>query len=174
MKRLRTALRRDDGITVIELMIGIAMISLLVVSALSIVDSATRAEHGQRVRQDALLDARAAMTRMTKDVRQAISIDPSSNASRLTMSTLVSGAQHQIVYVNSGSAITRAVDGGTAETLVDSVATSQTFCYLFITACEATTPSVDVSSIRITVKVTPTQTGAAPVTLATDVELRNI
>lgn len=146
---------------------------MLLLAVLSSLDSATRVEAEQQDRHQALLGARAAMTIITKDVRQALWVDPSSTANRLSIQTLQSGTERAVVYVRSGNTLTRSVGESAAQTMVDNLLPSQTFCYHFVAACEAAEPGEELSSIRITIKVSPEPTGA-PITLATDVKLRNL
>ena len=45
-----------------------------------------------------MLEIRGAMERLTKDLRQATSMDPTSSENRIVMNTLVSGVEKRVVY----------------------------------------------------------------------------
>ena len=96
-RRLRV-LRDDSGMTLIELMVAGLMFTILMLAALAALDTATKAERGQDARNQAMLEIRGAMDRFTKELRQATSIDPTSNHTMLKMKTLISGVETQVTY----------------------------------------------------------------------------
>jgi type II secretory pathway component PulJ len=166
-------LRREEGITVIELLVASSIFIILLLPVLSLLDSGTRTERANQVRHDALVDLRGAMTRITKDVRQALSIDPASSKTMLDMTTIVSGSDHRIVYQLTGSTLTRSIDGGTPGALAENVTSTEVFCY-DPPDCALTAPPDDPSAVRVAIALEPVVFSGGPLTLATDVELRNI
>ena len=185
VRRLLHRLLDDRGVTVIELVIASALSLIVLLSVLAALDSGTRSERGSQARQETLVDLRGAMTRATKDIRQATSINPSSNLTNLDIQTLVLGTPKRMIFSVSGSSLRRTVCagfaftaacGGTAAPLASNVTTATAFCY-DPPDCLATGPPAapaQVSSVRITIVGTPEVRAAKEITLATDVQLRNI
>jgi type II secretory pathway component PulJ len=176
MNRLAQLLRRDDGMTVTELLVGTSIFVIIVFAVFSVLDSGTTAERGQQARHDTLLETRAAMTRMSKDIRQAVSLSPTSTRSRLQVQTYISGTALDVIYeLNANDQITRKIGTtGPATPIIERVTTDTPFCYDPDSACTATTPSTALSKVRINLSVQPDVSNARAITLATDIELRNI
>ncbi|MEX0873746.1 MAG: prepilin-type N-terminal cleavage/methylation domain-containing protein [Actinomycetota bacterium] len=170
---MTSRLRREEGVTVIELMVATAIFMILLLPVLSLLDSGTRTERANQVRHDALVDLRGAMTRITKDVRQALSIDPASSKTKLDMTTIVGGVDRRVIYQLSGGTLTRSIDGGTPGPLAERVTSTEVFCY-DPPDCTLTAPPADPSSVRVAIALEPVVFSGGPLTLATDVELRNI
>ncbi len=185
MRILRRLNRRDErGITVLEVAIAMALSAIIMTAAYSLMDSGTRSERISQARQDAEVTMRAAINQATQDLRQAISIASTSTATNLDMQTLIDGVQHHIVYQVVGTApnatLQRTIDGGVAQTLASNIIAPQAFCYQYIdpncvapTIASLSSPS-DLSSVRIAIQLTPIAFNSGSITLATDVELRNI
>ena len=193
-------LARDErGFTIVELTIAGALLVVIVGAVLSLLDSGTRAERVSQARHSAELTLRGALTQMTTELRQATAIDPNSTQSVLDMTTLISDStgnvsQHRVVYQIVGTApnaiLQRIVDpAGTAPgpytgpvvQLADKVVAPQAFCYQFDDTatpapgvCDATSPTATLASIRISLSISPVAFSQGSVTLATDVQLRNI
>lgn len=175
MRRSLLRLRDDDhGMTVVELSVASMLFVIVLFSVFSVLDSGTKAERGQQARHDSLLQARAAMTRMTRDVRQALSLSPSSTRTRLQIETYINGAAQQVVYeLNASDQIVRTVGTAAGTTLVERVTTDAPFCYDPDSSCTAPAPAVTLSKVRINLSVQPDVANAREITLATDIELRN-
>lgn len=175
-------LRDDRGFTIIELVIASALFFIILLAVLSTVDTGTKSERISQARQEALVGLRQAMTQITKELRQATSVDADptkSNASRLDIQTLIGGVQHHVVYDVVGTApnavLRRSLDGGAPQQLADRVVAPQAFCYQFDEpTCLATSPTANLSSIRVALEISPVAFSQGAVTLATDVELRNV
>ena len=196
-RRLR-ALQDDTGLTLIELMVAGLMFSILMFAALTALDVTTKAERGQQARHEAMLDIRGAMDRFTKELRQATSIDPTSNHTVLKMKTLISGVETQVTYelfdVGGGKYdFRRTVGAGTPVTLVKNMVTGSTplgtpdppFCYSYYSAgapsqCIDATNAAGgrvpdaLTAIRVTLAKAPESNPSEPITLGTDVQLRNL
>ena len=166
-------LQEDEGVGIIELMVASAIFIILLLPVMSLLDSGTKTERANQVRHEALLDLREAMTRITKDVRQALSIDPASDRTRLDMRTIVAGVERRVVYRLTGATVTRAVDGGGAALLAEKVTSTQIFCF-DPPDCVLTAPPEDPSAVRVDIALEPEVFSRGPINLATDVELRNI
>ncbi len=157
----------------IELLVASVIFIILLLPVLSLLDSGTKNERANQARHEALLDLRSAMTRITKDVRQALSIDPASDRTRLDMETIVLGVEHRVVYQLTAGTVTRAVDGGSAAPLAEKVTSTQIFCY-DPPDCVLSGPPEDPSAVRVDIALEPEVFSGGPINLATDVELRNI
>jgi prepilin-type N-terminal cleavage/methylation domain-containing protein len=202
MNRLQRMLagRDDSGFSLIELMVASFVASILLFAALNVLDSSTRTEKGQQVRHDAMLEIRRAMGIFTKDLRQATWIDPESTQELLKMKTLMSGAETDVEYrlhALGGDLyeLRRKVGIGAEYALVTNMVVGTTpfgdpdppFCYSYYSAgapseCVDTIdpntgdahPPDELTAIRITLAKDPEFNPGEPITLATDVELRNL
>lgn len=163
----------EAGFSLTELLVVIGLILIVVISALNVLDSGMRAERGQRARADTLEDTRTAMNRLTKELRQALSVSLTSTRSRLEMQTLISGTEHTVVYDVVGGKLRRTLDGGTPNPLATGVSVIEIFCYDPPT-CTATGPDTSAPSlIRVSVVVQPPVATAKAIELSNDVNLRN-
>jgi Tfp pilus assembly protein PilV len=186
-------LREEDGLSVIELVIASTLSMVILLSMLMMIDSGTRAERGQQARTEAMLDGRAAMQRITRDTRQALSLATSSNRTKIDMQTLVSGDVHHVTFELAGGTLIRRscaeltatpscalpTDGEPLAANVTAVnpgppaVTSGVFCY-DPPVCAAPAALVHARSVRISFGIDPEVLSGGPITLATDVKLRNI
>lgn len=170
-----TRLRRDQrGVTVPELLIVVAVFTLILVASLGVLQAATRTERGQQSRSDALDGVRIAMARVTKDLRQAISVDPSSDATRLKMVTIVDGATSAVIYDVVDGVLRRQVDSASPSPVVERVLTSASlpFCYDPPT-CTGVSPAQTPPSVMVVIELEPDVSDAPPIKLATTIKLRN-
>jgi hypothetical protein len=140
-------------------------------------DSGTRAERTQHARHDALVELRDAMSHVSKEVRQAVTVTADSTPRKLTIETLRPGAEHWVVFELSGTELLERTCAtlpctGTAGSLASNVTATAPFCY-DPPSCLSTSPGDSVSSVRISLAVQP-QISGRDLPLATDVELRNM
>jgi prepilin-type N-terminal cleavage/methylation domain-containing protein len=201
MKRrtLRRLGRDDCGFTLVEMMIVTAVLVVIVGAVLSLLDTATRTERISQARDTAEVTLRGALTQMTKELRTAVSIDSHSTQSVLDMQTLISDStgsvsQHRVVYqvvgMSPNATLQRIIDptgtapgpySGSAVQLADKVVAPQAFCYQFDDTatpapgvCNASSPASTLSTVRVSLSVSPVAFSNGSVTLATDVQLRNV
>jgi type II secretory pathway pseudopilin PulG len=188
----RGARVRDDcGVSLIEMLVASAMFFLILAAVLTSLDSGTRTERGQQARRDALVELREAMGRLTKELRQAESIDPASTHESLMMETLISGERVAVTYrlhpLGSDIYELRRQEAlNTEETIVTNMVVGTTanpdppFCYSFDSAgtppkcIDAGSPPIALTAIRVTLAKDPESNPGEPITLATDVQLRNL
>lgn len=182
--RLRSRIRRlrdEDGLSIIEVVIGAALACVLAVSALAMLESSSRVAHSQQSRGDALVEVRAAMMRITKDTRQALSLSSTSTRNRIDMRTLDGGREVHVVYELSQGTLYRnsCVETSSgcamptqATPLTTNVTTPSVFCY-DVPACESSAPRINPESVRVSLVVTPDGSDE-PLTLTSEVALRNI
>ena len=194
LRRLRT---NEQGFTVIEGVIASTLTLVLAMAVLSLMDSGAKSERISQARHSAQLTLRGATMQMTKEIRQAVSVAAGSTQTVLDMQTLLydqvtnSVQTHRVVYRVTGSPpdakLERLEDptgtapgpysGATAVQLADRVVAPQAFCYQYdgsTNTCTSTSPTATLSSIRISLEITPVAFNAGAVKLATDVKLRNV
>lgn len=164
-------LRDEDGSSLIEVVAALAIFLVLLLAVLQVFDSATRAERTEQARHDALLEVRGAMGRITKDLRQATSISTSSTNDRIEMQTLIAGEPHQVVFDVVDGEVRRTIDDGGPVPMADGVVTDAPFCF-DPPDCLTTAP-VSPSIVRVTMEAEPEVFSRTPITLTTDVKLRN-
>lgn len=173
MKRL---LRSEEGFTLIELVTSSALAIVVLLSALTLLDGVTRSERGAQARYDVVLNVRGVMMQTTKLARQALTVDSTSTKSHLVMTTLVSGSPHHITFDVTGGSLIETDDttGTGAQTILRRVTTPQPFCF-DPPACTSTSPTSS-KTLRITLAATSDKQsgGTVPVTLSSDVRLRNL
>ena len=194
-RRLRKLVRDDRGFTLIEMTIATALLVLLIGAALSMLDSATKSERISQARDSAESALRGALTQLTKELRTATSVNAQSNQSVLDMQVLISDAtgsvtQHRVVYQVTGTApnatLQRILDPtgsapgpytGSAVMLASKVVAPEAFCYQFddtTGTCNSHSPTSTLSAIRVSLSISPVAFAQGSITLATDVQLRNI
>jgi type II secretory pathway pseudopilin PulG len=161
----------------VELVVVIGIVLVILGGVLSMLVVAFRTQSGQSARTDALDEMRGATARMTKEIRQALSIATCSSTQVLDMQTLINGTQARVIYDVSGTNLRRTRDPSpaTAPCVPASNAITMT-AGLNSTAVFAYSPTTWTSApavVTITVIVQPRQSGATPVTLRTDIQLRN-
>jgi Tfp pilus assembly protein PilW len=159
----------ERGFSVLELAVASALLLAVLVPVLSALDSGVRTQAHQQARSDALDEVRWVVQRLSKEVRQAVWIDPSSTGSRLVMRTITAGSVHDVAYEVDGGTLARSVDAGTPVVVTAGVVVAGSgFVY---------EPAIGGDSaptlIRLSLSIRPRAPGSEPVTLETDVHLRN-
>jgi Tfp pilus assembly protein PilW len=173
-------LRDERGTSLIELVI-VSAVSLVILGAvLSMLESGTKTERGTEARHSALLALRGGLVRIDKDLRQATSVASTSTTSHLDICTYISGSPKHVVYDIASGTLTRKISStdcagavGTATPLVSHVTTTAAFCY-DPPDCSPTADPTAATKIRVTIAATPEVFSGGPITLATDIDLRNI
>ncbi len=113
------------------------------------------------------------MARLTKELRQVVSIDPSSTRNRLDVQTRIGGVERHALYELSNGEFSRTLDDGVAVAIAERVKTTHPFCY-DPPDCTLDSPPLYLTSVRISIGVEPAADSSEPVSLATEVELRNL
>ena len=157
--------RTTRGFTLVELVMTMSLVGVVLGSmGLSLV-SGQRTEHYAADRA-AMLDAtRASMARMTKDLRQASVIDPTSSGAHLMMTTFVQGIQRTVIYDISGTQLLRTVSGRSAEIVQTQLATSSIFSY--------TPDAATANIVTILLAAKPAASPHTVIQLTSEVELHN-
>ena len=162
------ARRKDQaGFSLIELVVVISLLGLVLAVVLSAMESAQRSEHYARGRVTSLDALQNSLDRMSKDLRQAISVDPTSTASMIDVQTYIDGVQHRVVYSIDGTGnLTRALDGGAAVVYQPGVLDPNIFSYL--------PSSANAESVQIDLSLRPESLPEAQITVQGEVEFRNV
>jgi prepilin-type N-terminal cleavage/methylation domain-containing protein len=170
MQRTRLRFRRtsaaDDGFTLIELTITVALLVLVLLMFFEALGSAQRSQSFAQDRSETLDALQLTMARVTKDARQATSLDPSSSDSVLHVQTYVDGVLATVVYQISGTTLTRSVNGGAGIVLVTNLASPSLFTY------EPSASNAQV--VTILLQATPKNSPHTTVHLTSEVRLRNL
>lgn len=183
MRDRSLAFRGESGVSVIEMVLVVALFAVIMIATYSLLDSGTKAERGQQARHDALVEARESMTRITRDLRQALVVRglPDSTTTKLTIKTLDRGEERWVVFevLGNGDLVRRSCEnlpctGGSMPLATGLDAATPPFCYDPQTGCLLASPPQKPSHIRISLAVEPAVFSGGPITLTTDVRLRNI
>jgi type II secretory pathway component PulJ len=131
MQWVRDRLRRDDGVTVVELMVTAAVMAIVTSAVMGVWLRGQSESQTVYSRRNDLNDMRLAMQLMTKDLRQASAVH-TDTASTLDVETYIDGDKHRIAYTASGTNLTRSVDGATAQRMLSTLADTNVFTYSFV------------------------------------------
>jgi type II secretory pathway pseudopilin PulG len=165
MTRDQEPLRDQRGITIVEVVITTALLSLVMAVLWSTLWQAQRTESYTRGRTEALDDMRLALNRMSKDLRQATDIVGTPTPSRIEVTTYVDETLEDVVYEVTGSRLTRTVAGGAKEIVRSDLVSSAVFEY---------EPDADTATIvKIELVVKPNNLPDTTLTLDSEVDLRN-
>jgi len=160
----------ERGLTVVELMVTLAVMGVIVAAIMAVLFSAYKETGVVLNRRDVLGQGQIAMQQMTKQFRQATTLN-SHSATQLDVSTFTgAGITHQIAWRTTGSAapysLQRQQDGGTFITVLSYLTSPNVFTYTDNDSLDAN--PVDQVSIQLSLG-----TKTTTVVLRSDVELRN-
>jgi type IV pilus assembly protein PilW len=150
--RLRT-LDREAGMTLIELLVAMIMGIIVVGGATAMLTSALRDQPRQQKQAESVDTARYELERMTRELRDGVSVDAASASSNsvsfvatlrrtsscngtVPTSPSAPAVQCQIVYSCTTTACTRterkvgATTGGVTSTIVTGISSAEVFCFL--------------------------------------------
>ena len=173
MRRAITSLSRtkslsgQDGFTLVELVVTMSVMSIVAVAVTSVALQAIRTTNTIGNRRDVFADGRFALDQLSGQIRQGVSVDPTSTAQTLRFSGYIDGVAKSIVWRTTGTTapytLERSSDGGsTFAPVTSTLGSKDVFTY---TAHDGITDQVTVS-LSLT-------TSTSSVLLTTDVYLRN-
>ena len=129
------AVTREDGFTLIELMISASILTVVLLAILALLDTSARIAPQDQERAHAIQDSQAGLDRMTRELRQAHEV-VSGDADTITVRVLPRGATAPATITwDCGAAhptessmrrCTRTVGAGTAELVIDRVVNGST------------------------------------------------
>ena len=131
MQWIRDRLHREDGVTVVELMVTAAVMAIVAAAVMSVWLRGQTESDTIYARRNDLNATRLAMQLMTKDLRQAGAVH-TDTASTIDVETYVNGVKHRVAYTASGTTLTRSVDGVAAQQLLSNLANTNLFTYSFV------------------------------------------
>lgn len=163
----RISARNEGGFTLIEQMVVMFVMGIVIAGVLAVFTSVQKNTVRQTARAQAVDELRLVMDRLTRETRQASVIRTTSGPSLLDMDTYVNGVAHRVTYTASGTNLTRAVDGGTALTVLQRLVSTSLFTY---------TPVRAPTGIEVALRIRPEhfQVDTATVSLSSEVKLRNL
>ena len=158
--------RREGGFTVVEIIITVALLSIVMIPILNTIVRANETARFSFDRNEAIDDLRLMMNDVAKDIRQATEVTAVST-SALTVSTYVDGTASTVTWeVPTGTTqLERTVDGGTARIYVVDLYGYSNDVPIFAVNADRTSVTVDLA--------TRPDARHPEVRLTTEVELRN-
>ena len=156
----------EGGFSLLELTVVIGLLMMVVGVVSSGFLSVQRAERFAQGRTTSLDALQSTLARMTKDLRQTVSVDPSSTASRLEVQTYVQGRLRDVVFeVQASGDLVRSVDGGGGLLMQEGVLDPAVFTYL---------PAIDApESVEINLLLHPEALPDAEIGVQGEVQFRN-
>jgi hypothetical protein len=141
---------------------------IVLLAAFDSFDTISKSQAYQADRTQNLDDMRGVLNRMTKDLRQATSVDEAaSTASTITFTTYIDGVVTPVVYTASGNTLTRKVGTNNAFVVLDNLANTDVFTYV------AATDVTGVQWVEIELQVHPARSPDTTLVLQSEVNLRN-
>ena len=160
---MRAALRREDGVTLPELLVTMVVLGIIAGASINVWLSSQRVTSTVTTRRDTLNDMRFAMNLMTKQGRQATKIYTTTDPTKLDMNTYINGVSHRVVYQATSGTLTRRLDGGAATPLVGDLDSDSVFTF---TVAENVVQEI---TIRLAV-----DTNEGPLSMRSEIETRNL
>ena len=165
--RLHTKSDEEGGFTLVELMVTMAVMSVVATAVMSVAFSTLRTTSTVTNRRDVFNDGRFALDQLSGQVRQGESVDATSTAQTLRFSGYIDGVAKSIVWRATGTSapytLQQSTNGGTTYvTMLKTLGSNNLFTYT----------SHDGVQDQVTIALALT-TSTSSVNLTTDVYLRN-
>jgi type II secretory pathway component PulJ len=146
-------------------LITITLLAIVLTALLTVFESVQRSAAFVQNRTETLDSMRLVIDGLTKEIRQATSVSPSSTSSYLDMTTYVVGVSRHVVYQATGTTLTRSVDGGGAVAVQQRLTSTSIFTY---------TDSVNnVELVALSLSVNPINRPNTTLVLTSEARLRN-
>jgi len=160
------------GFSLIEMMVALGILSLIIIGLVTFFTGGTRAWVTGQYQLEAQRNARYAIDRMVKEIREADSINDSSTLYRISFHSPFNG---DIIYnYNLGDKVIYRQKNGNSSILIDHVLV---FEVIYWNSSEVekdpSSESNEVSKLHIELKVDVDNDESPDITLNTDVDLRN-
>ena len=153
-KRIKLKINRK-GFSLIEMMVALGILSLIIIGLVTFFSGGTRAWVTGQYQLEAQRNARLAMDRMVREIREGTSIDEISSNTTIKINYLASFGKSPVTYSLSDTTINR-----NGNPLIHDVKTLN-FTY------------TDASKVHILLEVDVDNDESPDITLNTDVDLRN-
>jgi hypothetical protein len=156
----------EGGFSLLELVVVTSLLMLVLGVVTTGFISVQRSERFTQGRVKSLDALENTLARMTKDLRQTTSVDPSSTTSRLVVQTYVQGVSHEVMFEVDGSGdLIRSVDGSGGLLMQEGVLDPNVFTLL---------PSVDdAESVEIDLLLRPEALPDTEMGVEGEVQFRN-
>lgn len=138
---------------------------IVVVSLLGVFVSTQRSQAYVSDRSRTLDDLRVAMDRLTKELRQATTIQPGATATSITVRTFVGGNEELVTWAVSGGTLRRTDEWGGNASLLTPVTNTDVFTY----TPDAARPVV----IAVRLQTKPRSSPHVRLELTSEIRLRN-
>ena len=156
----------EGGFTILELSVTTMLLLVVIGSLMSVFLSIQRTQVFTQERSQTLDDMRIAIDRLTKEARQATTINSGSTASTLDMQTFVNGISKRVIYqVDSSSTKLLRTVGANSATILTNLDSPAIFTYA---------PGViGAQVITVSLSVHPARRPNTILQLKSEVRLRN-
>jgi len=166
-RAIRSRCEDERGFTLVEILVAMLVMSVIATAVMSVAMRTMQTTITVADRRDVFADGRFALDQISKELRQAESIDLTSDADTVSGPTYLDGDDIDVVWRASGTSapftLERSQDGGaTFATVLSSLASKDLFTYTYHEGVlDQVTIDLDVTTRTSTVELT------------TDVYLRN-
>jgi len=172
MKIKNNVIKNNKGFSLIEMMIVVAILGIIILGLVTFFTGGTKSWVAGQSQLKAQREARQAMDRMVKEIREARSINNSSTLSSISFNSPFNG---DITYnYNSGDKKVYRQKSGNSSIVIDNVLVFEV-TYWNSNEIEKTpsSESNEISKVHIDLQVDVDDDGNPDITLNTDVSLRN-
>jgi len=160
------------GFSLIEMMVALGSLSLIIIGLVTFFSGGTRAWVTGQYPLEAQRNARLAIDRMVKEIREANSINNDSSLYSISFNTPFDG--NIIYYCNSENKTIYRQKNGNSSILIDNVILFEViYCNGSKVEKDPSTESDEISKLHIELKVDVDKDDSPDITLNTDVNLRN-
>ena len=157
----------ERGFTLLEVTVSVALLMLVTAAMLASFATMQRTAARESSRSEAADQVRLTMERMSKEIRQAVDIYPTSTVDYLEMDTYVEGTVQHVIYdARVDNILTRTIDGSTI-TLLERLDVTAVWTY----SPDVTDPSV--INVSLIAKPEKFKHDVATIELESEVQLRN-
>jgi prepilin-type N-terminal cleavage/methylation domain-containing protein len=164
---------REGGFTLIELVVTTSLLALVMAILLGSLWSAQKSEAYTRGRTAAIDNMRISLNRISRDLRQATTLNGVPTASHLDVYTYVNGTSARVAYDVTGGTITRQVNGGTPVVMHKELTNNAIFTYCTDTCTPTPADARLPDTVKIELVVKPSNLPDTTLTLSSEVQLRN-
>lgn len=168
LRRTRSLLQRtsahEAGVTIVELTVVMAVLTLTIGSLLGVFLSAQRSQAYITDRSEALDELRRTMDVLSKELRQATKVVSTSTTSSISVTTYVVGMETDVQWYVTGATLYRSDPAGT-KPILNRLTSNQIFTY----SPSVTQPLV----VLVRLRMSPKQSPNTVLELMSEVRLRN-
>jgi len=166
-------IKTQKGMTIIELMVTMAILSIIILGLVVFFSGGVRAWITGQYQLEAQRNARQAMESMVREIRHGETVDDSSTSNSIVFKTPFNGSPDIRYHLNTGTGI---LYKNTTNPIIDDVL-SLSFTYLDNTGNVIDTSDSEfsnkVSKIHIKLQVDVDEDNRPDITLNSDIDLRN-